>query len=34
MNVGDYVRTKYGKIGKIIDFNKALVFSPILLKKN
>ena len=33
MNVGDYVRTKYGKIGKIIDFNKALVFSPITFKE-
>lgn len=28
IKVGDYVRTKYGKIGKIIDFNESLVFSP------
>ena len=33
MNVGDYIRTKYGKIGKIIDFNKAVVFSPITFKE-
>ena len=26
--VGDYIRTKYGKIGKIIDLNESLVFSP------
>lgn len=33
IKIGDYVRTKYGKIGKIIDFNKAVVFSPITFKE-
>jgi len=28
MNIGDYIRTKYGKIGKIIGFNESIVFSP------
>ena len=34
LNVGDYVRTKYGKIGRIISFDKSICFDLENAKEN
>lgn len=33
MKIGEYIRTKYGRIGKIIGIGREIVFKPITYKE-